>query len=204
MEKASWDDRIYKTIAVRRSQFFKPVAIALSKLGISPNTVSYLGVLFMVGFVFELNRSLSSGAWLMVGMLLCDQIDGAIARYHHTDSDRGKFIDVLCDTTSFALFLVGLIRVGLIHATTGAVFMYVILLVRLLGVIRKNINRKSDWLFFAGAGPLTSTLTFVFFGLFFLKVFGVFDHLQATAEIFSAIAIAGCLSEYTYLSRKLF
>lgn len=203
MEKASWDDRVYKSIALQRSLYFRPIAMILSKLGVTPNMVSYLGVLFMVGFVFEINRSLSGAAYFLVGQLLCDQVDGAIARYHHTDSDRGKFIDVLADTTAFALFLTGLVRVGLVHATTGAVFMYVILLVRILGIVRKNINRRSDWLFFAGAGPLTSTLTFTLYGLFFLYVINGFAHLQAISEVFAAIAIAGCIGEYLYINRRV-
>ena len=203
MEKGSWDDRLYKSIALQRSFYFRPIAIVLSKLGVTPNIVSYLGVLLMVAFIFEISRSLSGAAYLLAGQLICDQIDGAIARYKHTDSDRGKFIDVLADTTVFALFLTGLVRIGLVHATTGAIFMYVILLVRALGIIRKNLNHKSDWLFFAGAGPLTSTLTFTFYGLFFLHVISGFAHLQAAAELFAGIAILGCLGEYVYISRRV-
>lgn len=149
----SWDERMYQQIAIRRSQVFKPIAILLSKFGITPDLVTFAGVVLMAAFVFEASHNLTSAFWLLVATLLCDQVDGAIARYKKTDSDHGKFIDVMADTTSFSLFLVGLMRAGLISATIGGLFIYFAVASRAVMMISKNVGRKSDWLFFCWCWP---------------------------------------------------
>lgn len=199
-----WDERMYQTIAVRRSQFFKPIAVVLSKFGITPDFVTFVGVLLMVAFIFEVGHNLTAGFWLLVGTLLCDQVDGAIARYKKTDSDHGKFIDVMADTTSFSLFLIGLMRAGLISSTIGGLFIYFAVTARAIMMISKNTGRKSDWLFFAGAGPLPSTLVFILYALFTLSVFTGFDHVQIGAQILTIAAVVVSLAEFLRVRAKTY
>ncbi len=182
-----WDERAYQSIALKRSRFFRPAAAVLAALRITPDVISYAGVGAMAAFVLVINHSLTVAFWLMIAMLICDQLDGAVARLQKTTSDRGKFVDVLADSTSFSLFMVGLIHVGLVGAAAGAMLIYLVVLTRVLAAIRKNAGRSSDWLFYAGAGPFPSTFIYCLYGLFGLEVFAAFDRLAGTVVIFSVL-----------------
>ena len=138
--KIGWDEQIYKYIAPRRSILFRPVVIVLSKLRIHPDLISYLGLSFMVGFAYCLPEKRMLAFWLLISMLVCDQLDGALARYNKTASDRGKFVDVLVDTTSFALFTIGLNRAGIMSSILSLTIIYLVSLGKILSTIKKNIG----------------------------------------------------------------
>lgn len=182
-----WDEKIYEAVALKRSAFFRPIARALALAGIKPDAVSYAGLAAAALFVYEIGQNVTLAFWLMIVVLLADQLDGALARYQRTDGDRGKFVDVVIDNTTFALIVAGLAHAGFIGAATAGAYIYFASLSRALMVVRKNSNRHSSWLFYAGAGPLPSTFIYTTYLLFGLAVFTGWDYLQASSLTFAAV-----------------
>ena len=192
----SWEEATYKSIALKRSRFFRPIAVVLAKLGFTHNVLSYMGVVSMIAFVVVVGEHRVLAFWLMVLMLLFDQLDGALARYQKTDSDRGKFVDVVVDSTTFSLFIAGLMGAGLISGLAGGIYIYFGLLSRVLMIIRNNIGRNNDWLFYAGAGILPSTFIYATYALFGLSVLFDLNYLQSSTVIFSWLLVLKSVTDY--------
>ncbi len=198
----SWDEKIYEAVALKRSAFFKPIAKILGAVGLKPDAISFLGLGVSALFIYEIGHNITFAFWLMVIMLLADQLDGALARYQKTDGDRGKFVDVIVDTTTFALIVVGLTHAGYIGAATAGLYIYFATLSRALMIIRKNAGRSSSWLFYAGAGPLPSTFIYATYLLFGLAVFTQTDWLQGSSIIFAAILALKSAADFVAIRYK--
>jgi phosphatidylglycerophosphate synthase len=87
----------------------RPVADAVGRLGIHPNTVSLVGVLLQVGVgvVFGLGY-LTLGGWLLLVVSPVDALDGLLARIVGKQSRFGAFLDSTLDRFSDTALLLGL------------------------------------------------------------------------------------------------
>lgn len=85
----------------------KPLMVALSSLGISPNFLSLLGLIAIIiaGLLFAIGNKGFGLAFLVFGSLL-DTIDGNYARVIQKETKLGAFFDSICDHFGeFALYL---------------------------------------------------------------------------------------------------
>ncbi len=104
----------------------KPLIQALSRLGIHPNTVTFLGVIIsgLAALVFLL-RHLRLGGMLMLLGGLCDLVDGTLARSTQKVTRFGALIDSTADRYAELITFFG-IGAYFINShdylTTGAVF----------------------------------------------------------------------------------
>ena len=95
------------------------------KLGLTPNHVSLLGIMFslLAGVVYsqwQLNREfLILAPFLMLLSGLFDALDGVIARVHGKASTFGAFFDSMLDRYADAIILCGIITGGLTNLTWG-------------------------------------------------------------------------------------
>lgn len=202
--KSNWDERIYESIALKRSAFFRPIAIVLSKMRISPDLISYSGLLAMAGFAWALGNGHTLRAfWLIVAVLVIDQLDGAVARYNRTNSDRGKFVDVLVDSTTFSIFVIGLMHAGWLGAATGGMLIYLAIVSRVLMIIRKNIGRHSDWLFYATSGPIVSGVIYSMYAVFTFDTFSDSDYLPGASKIFAIILATKVVADFWQIRYRL-
>jgi len=87
--------------------FFKPFCEILVRFKLSPNIISFLGVifsLFVVIFLYFDNIYLSLFSLILAS--LCDIIDGNLARIYNLKSSFGAFLDSFLDRYSdFFIFL---------------------------------------------------------------------------------------------------
>lgn len=194
--RQSWEEEVYKSVAIKRSRFFRPMAVILGRLGFTPDKLSYSGLVSMIAFVVVVDEHRILAFWFLVLVLLFDQLDGALARYQKTDSDRGKFVDVIVDSTTFSLFVAGLMGAGLVSGLAGGLYIYFGILSRVLMIIRNNIKRSNDWLFYAGAGILPSTFIYATYGFFGLSVLFDLNYLQSSTVIFSGLLAIKSVSDY--------
>lgn len=97
----------------------------LHNLGLTPNHVSILGILFsliaaVVYSQWQLNRAfLILAPVLMLISGLLDALDGVIARIHQKATTFGAFFDSMLDRYSDAIVLCGIIAGGLTNLTWG-------------------------------------------------------------------------------------
>lgn len=88
---------------------FGPLAVFLSKLGLTPNGASYFSLFFAATAVWPLSHGyFGLGAALAFLSSIFDLVDGAIARYRNMESDAGEVLDAAVDRYGEFLFLAGL------------------------------------------------------------------------------------------------
>ncbi len=123
------DDTVHSTqptltdiLRVKLKGLIEPIAAFVNRLGISPNTVTMIGLVGnFVGAMF-----LAQGDFLVGGLILLimgpmDALDGTMARLRGEASEFGAFVDSVADRYIEMLILGGL----LIHYSTQADFIMV-------------------------------------------------------------------------------
>ena len=101
------------------------VAESIHSLGLSPNQVSILGIIFAVlsaitYWQWKLNSLiLILAPLLMLASGLLDALDGALARLYRETTNFGGFFDSLLDRYADAIIICGIILGGLTEVTWG-------------------------------------------------------------------------------------
>ena len=190
------EQKIYERMAEMRTTLFKPLVRVLDKVGVTPNMVSYTGVLFMCGFAYFVAADPWFAMWLGVVAVVLDLIDGPLARYQKTTSDKGKFIDMICDSVVFTLFCVGLVYAGLVNSLVAMVFVYVMLMNKVLRCIRNGVFFKSKWFFKAVAGFVPNLIVGVMYGVFVFYVFSGLNWLMWGMELGSLVLVVDGFLKY--------
>ncbi|USN45622.1 MAG: CDP-alcohol phosphatidyltransferase family protein [Candidatus Woesearchaeota archaeon] len=178
--------RMYTRVAAFRTKLFAPLSFIVTKLHITPNHLTLLGILFFLLFAcFARTRPTIALLFLIIGYLL-DLMDGSLARYQNVTSDRGKFIDMVADSLNFTLFTIGLVFANLLSGFIGMIAVYVMAASKLFRSIYHAQLLPSSWRFHAVAGTVPNifvglgylsflfyvlTSTLVFFELYLLLVF---------------------------------
>jgi len=95
-----------------------PLARAVGRLGVHPNTITILGLLLQtgVGIVFGLGY-ITLGGWLLLAVAPLDALDGLLARVLGKQSRFGAFLDSTLDRLSDAALILGLTTHYLRHAS---------------------------------------------------------------------------------------
>ena len=106
-----------------------PAARLLAGLGLSPNSITMLGLLGAAGSAYLLGSGfLAAGGAALLLSAIFDMFDGAVARATGQESTFGAFLDSTADRVSESVVLLGL----LVHylnesSTSGAVLVFVAL-----------------------------------------------------------------------------
>ena len=90
-------------------KFLEPLARLISATGVSPNVVTIIGFVLMVGVAIVLARGnlVLSGIFIIAAALF-DAIDGTLARMMGRTSRFGAFLDSTLDRFSEAIIFLGL------------------------------------------------------------------------------------------------
>lgn len=99
---------IPKSIKQKVRGMVRPIAEAFLKTGMTPNTMTVVGVVFsLVAAIFFALKILLWGGifYLLAGV--CDILDGAMARRSGQDSSYGAFLDSTLDRFAEAIALMG-------------------------------------------------------------------------------------------------
>lgn len=133
-----------------RAIVFLPLLKILHALKITANMITiFRGIIFIPAVMFPLfiynNVKLAVILYFLVFWLL-DMIDGSLARYSRTESDRGKFIDTVVDMLGHSFFCMGLAYSGV--ASPFIMFYQVIInaAVYLVAILYKNEGQPTDWI----------------------------------------------------------
>lgn len=145
--------RIIKDIAIR------PLVRFFSYLGLSPMFFSVMsltfGIFAAISYYFSFNYFL---IFIFGGTLLCDELDGSIARFTHTDSPTGCFIDYIFDR-----IIMLCVSISVLLSITDPAWYYVALPIYKLVPNAIFLLNKNKFKFF----PLVPTMYLYYFLLIF-------------------------------------
>jgi len=129
-----------------RQYTLAPIAALLSRLGISPNTLSYASVAFAIGFFFLASFNFTLAFWLLVISILCDGLDGVEARLTRTNTPRGSFTDMFCDQAAVAFTVAGMVWRGGINPVLAILFVYVYTSLVIFLMLHQMLQVSSHWI----------------------------------------------------------
>jgi len=93
----------------KAAPILQPIARVLAKTGVTPTMVTVLGLAITVtGAALIANGLLWQGGMTAAFGVLLDALDGPLARFKGTSSDRGAFIDTMSDRFGEVAVWVGL------------------------------------------------------------------------------------------------
>lgn len=123
-----------------------PIAALLSRLGISPDMLSYASVAFGVGFFLLAPFHFTIAFWLLVASVICDGLDGVEARLKGVSTASGSFTDVFCDVAVVAFSVAGMAWKGAIHPALAVLFVYVYTAMVIFLILHRLLAVSSHWI----------------------------------------------------------
>lgn len=99
-------ERREKRAARRRKRMVASIAVLPSLLTLSNGLLGFAAIAVATRHEIEFSTALSNqvlAIWLVVGGMLCDMLDGRVARMTHLTSDFGGQLDSMCDIISFGV-----------------------------------------------------------------------------------------------------
>jgi phosphatidylglycerophosphate synthase len=129
-----------------RQYLLAPIAVILSRMGISPDMLSYSSVAFGIGFFLLAPFHFAVAFWLLVASIICDGLDGVEARLKRTNTARGSFTDMFCDQAVVAFSVAGMVWRGSINPVLAILFVYVYTSLVIFLMLHRMLKVPSHWI----------------------------------------------------------
>ncbi|GHO92370.1 hypothetical protein KSF_024180 [Reticulibacter mediterranei] len=129
-----------------RQYVLEPLATLLSRLGISPDILSFTSVVLGMGFCLLAPISFTLAFWLLMVSLLCDGLDGVEARATGKNTARGSFTDMFCDQMVVAFSVAGMAWKGLVHPALAIIFVFIYTAMVTFLVLHHLLQVSSRWI----------------------------------------------------------
>jgi phosphatidylglycerophosphate synthase len=129
-----------------RQRLLTPIAFVLSRLGISPDMLSFASVGFGIGFCLLAPFQFTVAFWFLAASVLCDGLDGVEARMRHTNSARGSFTDMFCDQLVVVFSVAGMAWKAAIDPVLAILFVYVYTALVTFLVLHRLLQVSSHWI----------------------------------------------------------
>ena len=129
-----------------RQYLLAPIAVILSRMGISPDMLSYTSVAFGIGFFLLAPFHFAVAFWLLVASTICDGLDGVEARLKRTNTARGSFTDMFCDQAVVAFSVAGMVWRGSINPVLAILFVYVYTSLVIFLMLHRMLKVSSHWI----------------------------------------------------------
>ncbi|MCB0195816.1 MAG: CDP-alcohol phosphatidyltransferase family protein [Anaerolineae bacterium] len=169
--------------------FLEPLARFISTTGVSPNFITIIGFVLMVGVAFVLAQGYFLwGGILITGVALFDAVDGTLARMMGRTSRFGAFLDSTLDRFSEAVIFLGLfihymgqnqqLELILIYATVVGSLMVSYARARAEGIgvpLKDGLFTRFERVFLLVVGLIFNQLTLI---LWLLAIFSNFTAIQ--------------------------
>ncbi|MCP4544502.1 MAG: CDP-alcohol phosphatidyltransferase family protein [Chloroflexi bacterium] len=123
-ERKRWDS-FTDWARVQASVITMPIARAVGRLGVHPNTLTVIGMLLQVGVAVVFGFGyIRLGGWALLIVAPIDALDGALARALGKQSRFGAFLDSTLDRIADAVLILGLTA----HYMSQEMYVMVVLL----------------------------------------------------------------------------
>lgn len=146
-----------------RQFFLAPIAAVLSRLGISPDMLSFASVAFGIGFFLLARFQFTIAFWLLVASVICDGLDGVEARLKGSNTPRGSFTDMFCDEAVVAFSVAGMVWRGNINPVLAILFVYVYTSLVTFLMLHRMLQVSSHWIVRPSRMVLYIAIGLVFF-----------------------------------------
>ena len=146
-----------------RQWFLTPPAALLSRLGISPDMLSFTSVVLAIGFCLLAAFQFTVAFWLLCVSTICDGLDGVLARLTKKNTARGSFTDMFCDQAVVAFSVAGILWKGAIHPVLGVLFVYVYTALGIFLALHHMLRVSSRWIIRPGRTLFTAAIGLYFF-----------------------------------------
>jgi len=164
--------------------------------------VSYLVLVFIVIAILYIEINSKLAVLFMVLSLMMDWLDGSLARYLKKSSDRGKFTDVVVDTTSYMIFVAGLAMAGFVSAGVGVIYGFVLVSARLFITLHRSYGKKTNWLIKPIAGFWYNAFAYLPHLFFVLYAFSGINYVEVVVS-FVALVFAVMSAVFFVRVRRL-
>jgi len=129
-----------------RQHLLAPLALALSRLGIGPDTLSFTSVALGIGFCLLTPFSFTIAFWLLIASVICDALDGVAARLTGKNIARGSFTDMFCDQVVVAFSVAGMTWRNDIHPVLAILFVYEYTAIGIFLLLHHMLQVSSRWI----------------------------------------------------------
>jgi len=124
----------------KRTQFLKPISAFLTKLGISPDQVSYFGIFLLILFGIFFKSAPVLAFVLLFFYVLMDGIDGSLARFQNSQNKGGSLTDIICDQLGLVLIVGLLLYYNMASPVLGYIYVTIYLTMIVLSVYQNALN----------------------------------------------------------------
>ena len=129
------DRWVHQWFAEKRTRFVSRVFPPFVKIGLVPDTISYVGISLLSGVILYFVRRPLVAVLFLLGHVICDGMDGAFARHTGKASQSGAFTDLVCDQLGMVVVSLTAIFHHMVYPVLGAVYISLYLIVVVFGVI---------------------------------------------------------------------
>jgi phosphatidylglycerophosphate synthase len=129
-----------------RQQILVPVAAVLARLGISPAMLSFTSAALGIGFCLLASFQFPLAFRLPFVSVICDGLDGVVARHTKTDTVGGSMIDLFCGQVVAAFSAAGMTWIGAIHPVLAAIFVFMYTASGTFLVLHQLLQVSSLWI----------------------------------------------------------
>jgi len=179
--------KIYNKWSEIRGVALRPFAFIFTKLHLTASHITLTGVISMFLFILFTRINTGTSLLFLIVSILCDSLDGVLARYQKKHSDRGKFIDVVSDNFITFLFIFGLAYGEISNSIYMISYVYLMILSKSLRIFINSFRGKSDWCFKAVAGFLPNLINYlgyiIFLGVITFLPSYVFNHFFILSSV---------------------
>lgn len=177
-----------------RDVFFLPISKTLMKIGVTANMVSYIGLFFLIGFIYYVNLNPVLASIFLLVHVLIDAFDGPLARLVKQNGDSGAFTDILCDHTGMAVVIITLIWAKLANPIIASIYIYIYTILIIFVIVRNKMNIP------IGLVMRTKYYAYILYGIY---AFWNFNYLNFGLIIFNILMIPSVFTSYFVIKRKL-
>lgn len=129
------DRWIHLWFAEKRTRLTSVVLPPFVRIGLVPDTISYMGIALLSGVVLYFVRQPLVAVLFLLGHVICDGLDGAFARNTGKASQSGAFTDLVCDQLGMVVVAMMAILHHMVAPLLGAVYISLYLIVVVFGVL---------------------------------------------------------------------
>jgi phosphatidylglycerophosphate synthase len=129
--------------ARKRTEIFSSWVKPFQRVGLVPDTISYIGIALLAGVVLYFVRKPSTAVLFLAGHLVCDGLDGVFARHSGKASQSGAFTDLVCDQLGMVVVAMLAIFHHLVAPLIGTSYIVLYLFVVVFGVIINTMGLQA-------------------------------------------------------------
>lgn len=184
------DRCIQAWLANKRTRLTSAIFPPFDKIGLVPDTISYIGIALLAGVILYFVRKPWLATIFLLGHVFFDGLDGAYARNAGRASQSGAFTDLVCD--QFGMVVVSMLAIfhHLVEPLIGAAYISLYLIVVVFGVIINVMGIGSR---------ITITSKYFLYMVYGLWAFSGVNHFSFLMTFFSCVMAIEVLVGYVRL-----